>query len=317
MHDKVAVVGGGAMGTVFGAALAEAGFETTIVDVRPDLVASLRECGLTVHRDGSSRHVEIGATTDPGTLGVVDLVLFVVKTYHTAEAARSAGVLAGPETVVATLQNGLGNGDVLAEIFDRSRIVLGVTAESGTTVGPGAVEHPGRAVTFAGPYAGDRLDAAERFAAMLTQAGFDARATPAIATEVWKKLVLGTSTLAAPALLGMTCGEILAHDEMSALMDATIVETVAVARALGHDIDAQERLDYTHALLAEVEDAKGSMVQDIAAGRRTEVDAINGAVVAAAARIEIEAPINQTLLALVKGWEAMRALPAERKGNAA
>ena len=98
----------------------------------------------------------------------------------------------------------------------------------------------------------------------------------------------------------------LAHPEISALMDATIVETVAVAQALGYDIDVRERLEYTHALLAEVEDAKGSMVQDIATGRRTEIDAINGAVVAAAASIGVEAPINQTLLALVKGWEATR-----------
>jgi 2-dehydropantoate 2-reductase len=306
MQEKVAVVGGGAMGTVFGSALAEAGYETTVVDVQPDLVAAIRESGLTVHREGSSRRIPVAATTDAGEVGVVDLVLFLVKSYHTGEAARTAAVLADSDTVVATLQNGLGHGDALAEVFDRSRIVLGVTAESGTTVGPGAVEHPGRAVTFVGPYDGDRLDAAEQFAAMLTHAGFDARPTAAIATEIWKKLVLGTSTLAAPALLGMTCGQILAHAEMSALMDATIVETVAVARALGYDVDARERLDYTHALLAEVEDAKGSMVQDIAAGRTTEIDAINGAVVAAAASIGVGAPINQTLLGLVKGWEAMR-----------
>ena len=177
MQEKVAVVGGGAMGTVFGSALAEAGYETTIVDVQPDLVASIRESGLTVHREGSSRRIQVAATTDPGEVGVVDLVLFLVKSYHTGEAARTAAVLADSDTVVATLQNGLGHGDALAEVFDRSRIVLGVTAESGTTVGPGAVEHPGRAVTFVGPYDGDRLDAAEQFAAMLTHAGFDARPT--------------------------------------------------------------------------------------------------------------------------------------------
>jgi 2-dehydropantoate 2-reductase len=306
MQEKVAIIGGGAMGTVFGSAFANAGFETTIVDVRADLVASIRENGLTVLREGTSRRVSVAATTTPREVGVVDLVLFVVKSYHTAEAARSTAVLADSDTVVATLQNGLGHGNALAKVFDPSRIVLGVTAESGTTVGPGAVEHPGHAVTFAGPYEGDRLVAAERFAGMLTRAGFHAEATPSIATEIWKKLVLGTSTLAAPALLGMTCGEILAHPEISALMDATIVETVAVAQALGYAIDVRERLAYTHTLLAEVEDAKGSMVQDIATGRMTEIDAINGAVVAAAASIGVEAPINQTLLALVKGWEATR-----------
>ena len=95
---------------------------------------------------------------------------------------------------------------------------------------------------------------------------------------------------------------------MRALMDATIVETVAVARALGYDIDPQERLDYTHMLLDEVPGAKGSMVQDIAAGRPTEVDTINGAVLAAAARPGLDAPVNRTLHALVKGWESKQGL---------
>ena len=178
MQEKIAVIGGGAMGTVFGSAFADAGFETTIVDVRADLVASIRENGLTVLREGASRRVSVAATTTPREVGVVDLVLFVVKSYHTAEAARSAAVLADSETVVATLQNGLGHGNALSKVFEPSRIVLGVTAESGTTVGPGAVEHPGHAVTFAGPYEGDRLVAAERFAGMLTRAGFHAEATP-------------------------------------------------------------------------------------------------------------------------------------------
>lgn len=303
---KVAVIGGGAMGTVFGAAFATAGFETTIVDVRQEVVDAIRSSGLTVHRGGATHRVPAGATTDPGSVGVVDVALFFVKGYHTAAAAQSAKPLVGPDTAVLTLQNGVGHGEILGGVFDASQIVIGVTAESGTALGPGEVEHPGRAVTFVGPYEGEHLAAAERCSAMLTEAGFDTHATLAIATEIWKKLVLGASTLAAPALLGMTCGEQIRHTEMRALMDATVVETVAVARALGYDIDPQERLDYTHKLLDEVPGAKGSMVQDIEAGRPTEVDTINGAVIAAAERAGVDAPINRTLHALVKGWESKR-----------
>jgi 2-dehydropantoate 2-reductase len=301
---KVAVIGGGAMGTVFGAGFASAGFETTVVDVRSEVVDAIQASGLTVHRDGASHRFSAGATTDPGSLGTVDAVLFVVKGYHTAAAARSAAPLVGPDTAVLTLQNGMGHGEVLAGVFPRSQIVLGVTAESGTAVGPGAVEHPGRAITFVGPYEGDDLEAAQKCAAMLVEAGFDTHATLTIASEIWKKLVLGASTLAAPALLGMTCGEQLHHPEMRALMDATILEAVAVGQALGYDVDAEERLRYTHELLAEVPDAKGSMVQDIASGRPTEVDTINGAVIAAAARVGIDVPVNRTLHALVRGWES-------------
>ena len=95
---------------------------------------------------------------------------------------------------------------------------------------------------------------------------------------------------------------------MKLLVDETAVEVVRVARALGHDIDERERLEYIHDLLAQVPDAKGSMVQDIEAGRKTEIEMINGAVVRAGASAGVETPVNRTLVALVKGWEAHRGL---------
>ncbi len=96
---------------------------------------------------------------------------------------------------------------------------------------------------------------------------------------------------------------------MSVLVDDTAREVVAVAQALGHDLDAEERIAYIHELLAGVEEAKGSMVQDIAAGRPTEIDAINGSVVRAGESADVPVPINRALVALVKGWEMMRVRP--------
>jgi 2-dehydropantoate 2-reductase len=309
------VMGAGAMGCVFGAALAGAGFDTALIDVRADIVDAISSSGITITRDGRQRQAQVTATGDPTTVGPVDLVLFVVKSYHTHDAARFASSMVVDRTVVLTMQNGLGNGDVLAATFDPAQIVLGVTAESGTTLGPGVVDHPGHAASFVGPYEGGSLEQADRVAQVLGASGFDVESTPAIATEIWRKMAMGASTLPAPALIGMTCGELMRDDDMRGLMDETAREVVRVARALGHDIDENERLHYIHKLLMQVEDAKGSMVQDIEAGRPTEIEAINGAVVRAGAGAGIDTPLNRALYALVKGWENQRRLSSSGRGS--
>jgi 2-dehydropantoate 2-reductase len=303
---KIAVMGAGAIGCVFGAAIADAGFDTTMVDVRTDVIDAISASGVAVRRDGEERRVKVGATTDPTTVGPVDLILFLTKSYHTDDAAGLARSMVGEQTVIATMQNGMGNGDILAKTFGSTRVVLGVTAESGTTVGPGVVEHPGRAVTFVGPYDGETLVTSRGVADVLSASGFDVEPTLTIETEIWRKLVVGASTLPAPALLGLTCGELMDDRDMRALMDEAAIEVVRVAQTLGHDIDQSERLAYIHELLAQVPDAKGSMVQDIEAGRRTEIDFINGAVVSAGHAVGVETPVNRTLVALVKGWESRR-----------
>jgi 2-dehydropantoate 2-reductase len=304
---RVAIMGAGAMGCVFGACLAESGCDTVLIDVRVDVVRAIEDTGVTVLREGDERRVSVRASTDPAAVGRADVVLFFVKSFHTEEAAEAARPMVDDATVVATLQNGMGNGDILARRYDPSRVVVGVTAESGTTLGPGVVDHPGRAVTHVGPFDGKSLEASETLAGALSASGFDVHATASVGTEIWKKLAVGASTLPAPALLGMNCGELMRGAEMRDLVDDTAREVVSVARALGHDVDPDERIAYIHELLAAVPAAKGSMVQDIEAGRPTEIDFINGAVVRAGDEAGVAVPVNRALVALVKGWDMMRA----------
>jgi 2-dehydropantoate 2-reductase len=307
---RVAILGAGAMGCVFGAAIAKSGVEVVLLDVDPQVVAAINSNGIALRRDGIDQRIPAGASSNPGEVGAVELLIVFVKGFHTRTAALSARSLVTPDSTVVTLQNGLGNGEALADVWPAAQIVVGVTAESGTTLGPGAVDHPGSASTYVGSLDGGSLERADMVADVLGRAGFEVSATDAIATEMWKKLVVGASTLPAPALAGMACGPLIEHAEMSALVDDTAREVVGVARALGHPIDPDERVTYIRELLLAVPQARGSMVQDIAAGRRTEIDTINGAVVRAADDHGVSAPINRALVALVKGWEAERGLGA-------
>jgi len=306
---KIAVVGAGAMGSIFGARFHEAGHETILVDVAKPLVDKLNEDGVTiVAKDGSERVVRVPATSDPASVGAADIAVFFVKCYHTAQAAESARPLVGPQTVVASLQNGWGNGGVLAAVYPPEQIVLGVTYNSGTVLELGKVAHPGVGPTYMGPYEGESTAGAERLAAAIETTGLEAHVVTPIGPEIWKKLILNAATLPTAALTGMNAGALTAHELMRELVSETAREAVAAARALGYDIDEAERVAYIHQLLERAGPTRGSMLQDFEAGRRTEIDVINGAVVRAADETGVPAPLNRAFVALVKGWESLRGL---------
>jgi 2-dehydropantoate 2-reductase len=305
---KIAVVGAGAMGSIFGARFAQGGHDTTLVDVAEPLVERIQQNGVTIVRADEETTTPVPATTDPSGVDPVDLVVFFVKCYHTASAAELARPLVGPETIVASLQNGWGNGDVLAAVFPAEQIVVGVTYNSGTVLDLARVAHPGVGPTTMGPYEGDDLAGAEGLAQAIRDGGLDAVVSSTVRPEIWRKLVLNAATLPTAALTGLNAGRLTAHPEMHELVTETAREAVAAARALGYDLDAEERIAGIHELLERAGPAKASMLQDVEGGRRTEIDVINGAVVRAADGQGVDVPLNRAFVALVSGWETMQGL---------
>jgi 2-dehydropantoate 2-reductase len=305
---RIAVVGAGAMGSIFAARLAQGGNDVALLDVATPLVDRISDNGVTIVRGDESTSTPVRATTEPSEIGVVDVALFFVKCYHTASAAELARPLVGSDTTVASLQNGWGNGDVLAAVYPADRIVVGVTYNSGLVVEPAVVMHPADQPTVLGSFAdGDGVRAA-RLAAALDEAGLATTLVSPVRPEIWKKLILNAATLPAAALTGMTAGELGSDEHTRELVVAVAREATAVAGALGYPIDADERVETILALLERAGSTKGSMLQDIEAGRRTEIDVINGAVVRAADERGVAVPLDRTLFRLVKGWESKRGL---------
>ena len=276
---KIAVVGAGAMGSIFGARFAQAGHDTVLVDIADALVERINADGVTVLRGEEETVTRVPATADPSTVGPVDLAVFCVKCYHTESAAEFARPLVDADTVVSSLQNGWGNGDVLAQAFPAEQLVVGVTYNSGTVLDVARVAHPGVGPTTFGPFVDGDTGSAERLASALRDGGLEAIVATPIRPEIWKKLILNAATLPTAALTGMTAGTLTAHDGMHELVTDTAREAVAVARALGYDIEEEERIEYIHGLSRRAGPTKASMLQDVEAGRRTEIDVINGAVV--------------------------------------
>jgi 2-dehydropantoate 2-reductase len=303
---KVIVVGAGAMGAIFGAGMTKGGLDVALLDVDPELVSHIGERGLMIDTPGGKERVAIDAATKVEAGTRADLVLMCVKCYHTRAAAELVSPAVGPETVVASLQNGWGNGDVLAEFFAPDRLVVGVTYNSGTIIERGIVAHTGRGATIVGPYEGVEVNWARRVEQALGAGGFEAGTDPRIRQEIWKKLILNAATLPTAAATGLTAGQLGRPGPMLELVDTVTREAAAVAAASGFDIDAEERIAVIHELLPKVGDGKASMLQDIEAGRRTEIEVITGAVVAAAEVNGTPVPANRTLYAIINALDDHR-----------
>ncbi len=304
-NQSFAIVGAGAMGGVFGALLSEAGVATTLIDANPQLVDTINQQGITLEEVAGDRTIRVPARTDIADLDPPDAVLFFVKCQHTQAAAETARALVADGTRVVTLQNGWGNAEVLTGAYGEERVVVGVTYTSATTIAPARIRTSGPARTVVGALAGTR-SLAEPVVGALESAGFPVEHPEDVLTEVWKKLVLNAATLPTAALTGLTAGALAGSDDMRWLVDAAAAEAVTVGQALGFEVELEERLQSIHAVLERAGGGKGSMLQDVEAGRATEIDVISGAVLNKAREAGVEVPVTHALYALVTGLERVR-----------
>jgi 2-dehydropantoate 2-reductase len=296
------------MGSVFGGRLAEAGADLLLVDVSQALVDRLNGDGLRLDGPGGPAHLPVRATTTVAEVGPVDGVFFFVKCNHTRDAAELARPLVGPATALISLQNGWGNGDALAEAYGPNQLVVGVTYISATVKDDGRVAYSGNGPTVLGPWTGEGEPLADLAADWLRATGMDVERPADIRAAVWKKLVLNAATLPTAALTRLAAGPLGSHDQMAALVRLAAIEAVAAGRAQGYDLDEQERVETIADVLARAGAGRASMLQDVDAGRRTEIDVISGAVLRAADAHGLDLPVTRTLYALVKGLETGQAL---------
>jgi 2-dehydropantoate 2-reductase len=303
---KVGVVGAGAMGSIFGAAFTVAGNETWLIDSNPATLDAIRTRGIVVERrDGKVDRYSIPATDRPTEIPHgLDLVVFQVKGFATASAAKLVEPAVNEKTIVLTLQNGLGNEEVLREVFPRNPILIGNSLHSSLLMGPGRVHHTGVRPTYIGPTNKDVVSAADRTGAALKGSGFEVciLSEDAIRHQIWAKFVTNCGSLATSALTGLACDAFNEQDDLLELSDALVRETCAIAVAAGYLLDVDDRIALSRDLYR-TSGGKPSMLQDIEAGRRTEIDTINGAAVKYADKYAVPAPLNRSMVALVRGRE--------------
>lgn len=300
---NIAVVGCGAMGSIYAGLLASAGHRVLAVDTNEAHVAAINDRGLRVSGASGDRTVAVRAHTAPPS-EPMDLVIIAVKAAHARAAAGGLGPLLGPGTRVLTIQNGLGAADAVAEVVGRDRLIVGVAQGFGASLPePGHAHHNDMKAIRMGPYAALPAPDIEAVAALWRSAGFDAAAVTDILAMQWEKLICNVAYSAPCAITGLTVGEVRDHPEMGEVSRAAAIEAWTVARALRVAIDVEDPVALVREFAGRMPHAKPSVLLDLEAGRVSEVSVINGAVPREAARVGLEAPVNATLTALVRTLE--------------
>ncbi|MEX2235868.1 MAG: 2-dehydropantoate 2-reductase [Cyclobacteriaceae bacterium] len=303
---KITVIGGtGAMGLIFGARLAQAGHEVTLLDVNKEAIEAVNKEGARItNKEGVVETIKsLRATSDPASIKSVELAIIFTKCYWTEEALMKARSIFTSGTTVLTLQNGWGNYDVITKIVDPEKILVGVSYVSGTTLGPGHARQVGNPVAYVGKVGAVADESVKKVAEVLNGIGIKTTASDDALKEIFTKLAHNVACLAITALLKMEAHRVVDNDYTIALMDELLIETIAVAKAKGIQLDAAERRKGIHDLMRNAVGARSSMLQDVDAKRKTEIDVINGAIVRMGKEAGIPTPMNECIVRLIKGLE--------------
>ena len=304
---RIVVIGAGAMGGLIGTRLAVTGHHVTLYDTWDEHVAAIERSGMLITEyDDSILRFRIPATTTPPALDGVDLVLVFVKSYHTASALRPFAARLPADTFVLSLQNGLGNLDLIrAALPGHERIILGTTAHGAALLGPGRLRHTGKGATMIGDPAqpGNRRFDLTPISRALTRAGFETTVAENIHTAIWDKLIVNVAINALTALTGLRNGELLDDPELQPVIAQLVDESVNVMRAAGVPVGTHDHLAYARKVMRDTALNYSSMLQDVRNCRRTEIDSINGAVTRLGAELGVATPLNRLLTVLVHNRE--------------
>jgi 2-dehydropantoate 2-reductase len=302
MLSKVVIVGAGAMGCFLAARLAAGGLEVTVVDVDQGRLAVIAREGITLHDDSGTVTAHVRACLAAEAQGPVDLVLLMTKGMFSAAAIRSVAHLAQYDPTVLTLQNGLGNVEAMAEVFHADHILWGVTDFPADLEGPALVSSHGAGHIWLGGVNERAHGHAAAVTEALNKGALNAAVDPEVRVAVWEKVAFNAALNALSTITGLPVGG-LDCPEGRRIATAVAEETIATAAAHGVPIDPVRVLTKIDFALANHRTHKPSMLQDRLAGRRTEIESINGAIVRMAEQAGVPVPTTRVLADLVRMGE--------------
>lgn len=301
---KVAVVGCGAMGSVYAALLADAGHEIWAIDTWKEHVDAMKANGLRLEGASGDRTVRVNATMNAADAGPCDLAILSTKSMHVEKAAQSMKPLLRDDTVVLSIQNGLGGPDTAAKVLGRERVLVGVVGGFGASMkGPGHAHHNGWELVRLGELAGPISPRLETVAEVWRSGGFRVKCFDDIDQLVWEKLICNVCFSGTCAVTERTIIEVIEDPDAWQVASGCATEAYNVARARGIKLDFTDPVAYVHAFGMKIPKARPSMLLDHMAGRMSEIEAINGAIPVAARAAGLAAPFNEVISALVRAKE--------------
>jgi len=302
MNLKIAIIGAGAMGCLYGAKLSSAPENRVyLIDVWKEHIDAINSNGLLIEEDGATvKYENLTASTDAAVCGYADLAFVFVKSTLTKQAVQEAVSVFGPGTAAVTLQNGLGNIELISEVVGSETVIAGTTAHGATMLGPGKIRHAGRGMTFIGELDGTATARIEAIRDVLNRSGIDTEISDNALGLVWDKLLVNVGINALTGITKLHNGELLDYPEIVELMELAVNEGKEVAKAKGVKLGFEDPVSHTMDVCRATAKNKASMLQDVLNHKKTEIDMINGAIVREGKLLGIAAPANIALTNMIK-----------------
>lgn len=302
---KIAVIGAGAMGSIYGGHLSLR-HEVYLIDTNQSIVDHINEHGLILEENGSDVTYHPTAVTSASGLEPVDLVLLFVKALFSQAALDSSKEIIGPNTYLMTLQNGSGHEDVLAQFVPENHIIIGTTEDNGALLAPGRVRHGGSGNTNIGMLVEDSSCFLPKLKEALDNAGFIGHVHSNIQQLIWDKLFTNVSLSAVTGVLQVPMGFIAGNEHAWFITCRLIHEAVEVAHGLGLTADEAEITEKVRKTSLDSPEGITSICSDLRDGRKTEVNTISGSVVRASRKCGVPAPTHELIVEMIHAMEDRR-----------
>lgn len=299
---KIAVIGAGAMGSIYGGHLSRHN-EVYMIDTNAAVVEHIKAEGITLEEDGESNVYRPKAALGAEGLPEMDLVILFVKALFSRTALSGNRAMLGKDTRILTLQNGSGHEDILSEFVDKEHIIIGTTEDNGTVLGPGHIRRGGVGKTNVGMLCEDKEGFLLKLKESFDSCGFQLKIHENIQQLIWDKLFTNVSLSAVTGVLQVKMGYITSNEYAWNLTTALIHEAVEVAHALGLQADEEEITEKVRSVSVNSPEGITSICADVMNHRRTEVDTISGSVVRAAEKVGVAVPSHRFVVNMVHALE--------------
>lgn len=300
---KIVIVGAGAMGSLFAAVLSKSKEEIWVLDKIKERADKISRQGIVI--DGiSNLKASVKATADPKDIGQAELIIISVKAYHTKEAITSSQPLIKDNTAVLTLQNGIGNIEIISEIIGQDQVIGGVTNQGATLIDTGHIRHAGRGETVIGKIDGRISVQMRHIRELFNRCGFETRISRDIKGLLWSKLIINTGINALTAITRLCNGKLIEFEGTRKILREAVAEATKIAKRKRIKLIYDDPLDKVEAVCEATAANISSMLQDVLRKKRTEIDFINGVIVRQGQELGIATPVNALLTDLVKTIEA-------------
>ncbi len=299
---KIAIVGSGAMGSLIGGFLAKENKDVILIDSWKEHVEAMNEKGLSMQETNKEEEiVKVKATINPKDAGIVDVIVFLVKGTKTDETMEKILPIMDDNTIVVTLQNGLGNGDKIAKYINEDNVGFGVIDFSAVLAGPGKITYQlADAEIACNTHNGKKNDRFTDFIKVLNDIGINAYISEDANYRIWNKLVINANYNVLCGILGINMGQLIDQKESWKLIKGITRELVEVANRKGISLDYEKSIAHVKELGEKVRPHYPSLSQDVARKVPTEIDALNGAIVREGKEVGVETPYNEVVYKLMK-----------------